>query len=783
MTTQCHLPLLIVLLLPALLQADVPPEWGKLRLVEQIDCAAVPSNDPESFTEFPKSGASSVETLLGTSCRVLKPNDDSSMFFAYKVGKGRGLKPGKAYVLCVDYPEDTSRSMFLHNGGNETISGVATGTTTGDVLMGRYVNHNPESLHYPLSGKIETWSGLFFLHDRFSGLKRPRGSGERPLEPEDGFWVIVSQSYGYLDPTSAGAAVATIRLYEVEDESKLVAKINYPPNDLPKRRMFWREEMADGVVHIGNRPEERSETLRGVTDPVDWYEFKVKWARAMGVNTFCKDLLEFGHNQGWDSDPYGGNAWVYMPHNCGLWDEVVAMAAGYGMPILPYYEYYGSIGGDKTRALGPQKRARRLSAGDKYTHIWWAERANVDLSDPDTLKDFEKILDLTVLKYKAGVNNKAGNQVRPEFLGAWLRSRPSNNPVSFNDRNLAEFGKARSGEPVSRQQLQEDKELLQQYYTWWFDQRKAYLESVAQYLREKNDPQSFILYTADTSEPGWSIPCQLSGAGKKDSWRYKTVVFNDNQTYWEKTVDDPRYAKRFVKAIPVQEALDGHWHPKALQMWQADWGGWEVGHACPPYDPANYADSDDVMFSYTIHRSYSADTDMDLFRTKAGLTAVRHFPLNEHELNVRQGDTQIEPTGYFVADVERAGPFCVMPEVSAVAKGDPTAIGYLTGNTFQRGFPQYVLAFNRAYLALPALPSTLIQSEKYGKEWIRRIDAGGNRTWIAVCNLAFESAKVKIDSLADGVLIDCVSGEQIPIRNASATVPAGPMSLRSFRLR
>ncbi|MDZ7616909.1 MAG: hypothetical protein U1E05_07895, partial [Patescibacteria group bacterium] len=719
----------------------------------------------------------------GTGCRVLNPSDESPAFFAYRVGKGRNLRPGKAYVLSVDYPEDASRAMFLHNGGNETINGVATGTTTGDVLMGRYVNHNPESLHYPLSGKMQTWTGLFFLHDRFCGLVRPRGGGERPLTPEDGFWVIVSQSYGYLDPTSAGAAVAAIRLYEVEDESKLVAQIHYPLDDLPRRRLFWREEMADGVVHMGNRPEDRVETMRGVNNPVDWYEFKVKWARALGINTFCKDLLEFGHNQGWDSEPYGGNAWVYKPHHCGLWDEVVAMAAGYGMPILPYYEYYGSIGGDHSRALGPQKRAKRLSGGDKYTHIGWAERANVDLSDPDTLKDFEKILDLTVLKYQAGVPDKSGKTVHPEFLGAWLRSRPSNNPVSFNDRNLAEFSQSRGGTPVTRQQLQEEKELLHEYYGWWFDQRKAYLESVAEYLRAKNDPRSFVLFTAATSEPGWSIPSQLSGAGKKDTWKYKTVVFNDDPAYWDKRVEDARYAKRFVKAVPVLEALEGHWHPKALQAWQMDWGGWEVGHSCPPNDPANYADSKDLMLSYTIHRSYSADTDMDLFRTKAGLTAVRHFALNEHELNVQQADKQFEPTGYFIADVERAGPFCVMPEVSAVAKGDPTAIGYLTGNTFQRGFPRQVLAFNRAYLALPALPSRLIQAEKYGKEWVRKIDAGENRVWFAVCNLAFEPARIPVDGLPAGVLVDCSSGEQIPIRNGSATVSSEAMSLRSFRLQ
>ncbi|MDO4630287.1 MAG: hypothetical protein Q4C70_14000 [Planctomycetia bacterium] len=114
-------------------------------------------------------------------------------------------------MLWVEYPEDTSRSFFLHNGGCETVSGFATGQACGDVAVGRYVNHNPESLKYPLSGKMERWAELFFLHDRFCELKRHRGTGPRPRLPEDGFWFQVSNGPSPLDPLSAGAAVGKVR--------------------------------------------------------------------------------------------------------------------------------------------------------------------------------------------------------------------------------------------------------------------------------------------------------------------------------------------------------------------------------------------------------------------------------------------------------------------------------------------------------------------------------------------------------------------------------------------
>ena len=58
-----------------------------------------------------------------------------------------------------------------------------------------------------------------------------------------------------------------------------------------------------------------------------------------------------------------------------------------------------------------------------------------------------------------------------------------------------------------------------------------------------------------------------------------------------------------------------------------------------------------------------------------------------------------------MADIERAGPYCMMAEALAMANGDPTMLGYLLGGNFGRGFPQYVREFNANFLALPALPS------------------------------------------------------------------------------
>jgi hypothetical protein len=169
---------------------EAGPPFGALPLVDEIDCGAPPP-DKHPFVEVP-AGASRVESILGRRSRVL-PNEGSARYFAYRIGQGSNLKPGAAYVLTVEYPEDRPRTLFILNRGAEMARGISTGAALGDVLYS-YTNNNAESLRYPLSGKYRTWKAFFHLHDRFPDLSQPRGNGPRPMLPKDGFWVIIAQS-------------------------------------------------------------------------------------------------------------------------------------------------------------------------------------------------------------------------------------------------------------------------------------------------------------------------------------------------------------------------------------------------------------------------------------------------------------------------------------------------------------------------------------------------------------------------------------------------------------
>ncbi|RKH55872.1 hypothetical protein, partial [Corallococcus llansteffanensis] len=204
-----------------------PPAFGALTLVDEVNCGN--PNDTHAFQQFPTNG-SRVETVLGRAVRVLPNDTPGRKYFAYRLGVGKNLVAGKAYVLSVEYPDDVPRTVIIANNGAEYTRAFHTGNTVGDALHPPYVHPNPESLELPQTGEFQTWQTLFHLHDRYPSIKRPRGNElPRDLTPADGFWVVVAQFRPEDAPLSRGAAVARIRLYEAPAAPSYYAPITLPP--------------------------------------------------------------------------------------------------------------------------------------------------------------------------------------------------------------------------------------------------------------------------------------------------------------------------------------------------------------------------------------------------------------------------------------------------------------------------------------------------------------------------------------------------------------------------
>lgn len=730
---------------------DMGPLFGRLPLVDEIDCAA--PQPGHMFIEGP-AGCSQVQQILTSPCRVVAPRSGEASFISFRVGRYKLLKPGAAYLLTVEYPEDEPRSMMVMNGGCETVRGFHTGPTVGDALRAKYVWSNPESLRVPLSGRWETWKQVFFLHDRFPKLAFIRGAGLRELTVEDGFPVTIAQYSAENDPPSRGLAVRRIRLLEIPDPAKLTLKLALPPAGLPRRHIFWREEMADGVIDSA-KPEER-----GLARPLDWYVFKAGLMKFLGINTFTKDLLEFGACQHWDSTPGGGHDWVFFAErHKDLWGQIVELMGREGFDVLPYYEYAGSRG---YKGIGHQRRAKPLTRDDAYTHIKWIESSNADITDPDTIADFRKMLDLTIVRYR----DKA------RFVGAWIRPRMQL-PISFGDGARQRFAaEANGGQPVTRQQLINDRNLLQRYYDWWFDKRKAFLEAARDHLRNAGvNPDAVILFTADASEPGPSFP-----------WWDRRIVTDDPAAWsaWLKDVDWGN--SRPITPLAFDEVLREGLYMKALLSPPLDWGKWEVSHASPAADPHRYAKTPGVLLTHGFNRAYtvSSPRTFDAFRGPSGLAIVRHYALNEHMI-YDKNDKEI--LGYYVADVERAGPYCMMAEALAMANGDPTHIGYLVGSCFNRGFPEYVRDFNAAFLSLPALPSRRLDDACADREIVVRIiETAAHGCWLAVVNTGWSAKSAKIILPRTGSLSDAVTGAPLAVAGNTVAIDMAPCQLRALRL-
>ena len=722
--------------------------FGDLLLVDEVVCGD--PLDPHLFSEYP-AGISGTQSILGVSCRVL-PNDSGEMkYFAYRVGQGKGLVAGRDYVLCVDYPEDEPRSMFICNRGCETTRGLHSGSTVGDALDPPYVGSNPESLQLPLSGDVETWQMLFALHDRFPDIKQPRSTEyQRPHLPADGFWVIIAQFAATNAPLSEGAAVSHIRLFEAPDYSDYRLSLNLPRHEMPSRHLFWREEMSDAVIGSS------VQTNRGVYVDQDWYEYKARLMKFLGVNTFSKDLLEFGSNQGWDSSLYGGNSWYYGSAFPYRWQEILEVAADYELGVLPYYEYYGSKGSE---GLGFERRCEPLYGPGVYTHVSWAETANADCTDPDTFADAKKLLDATIVRHK----DKA------DFVGAWFRTRPSAIPMSFSDRVRGLFAiEANGGIAVSRDDLENDANLLDAYYEWWLVKRHDFTTGLREHLLTNGvNDSSVLLYTCDASESG-------------DSFKeWGNHVVTDDTNTWSSLVED---FKSFQDASGPGAFLD------ALTSPRLTWSWYEWQHSIPWPDPAHYTETHGAMLTHTMHKGFSvADTNsFDAFRTPSGLAVIRHYCLNENTMheyynanNSPQGDDIL---GYFVSDIELAGPLSMRDEAHALAYGDPRFLGYLASGSFNRGFPEYTRKFNANFLALPWLPSVLVtNATSHTDVLVRRIDTAEFGTYLGVVNVGYYFVSNVIVQLpGTGAVFAAATGDEVSSSTNSIALDLHACELRSL---
>ncbi|HMR25619.1 MAG TPA: hypothetical protein PKC21_09735 [Oligoflexia bacterium] len=722
-----------------------------LLLIDEVNCA-----NPKKRHDFTESetGLSKIKTLvLEDEKKTLRyvPNTvgQDAGFVAYKLGKGKNLQAGKAYVITVEYPDQAPRTNFIINRGGESVRGFSTGVALGDTLDG-YTANNLESLNYPLTQRWQVWQQLFYLHEHFAGLKIGKNFDSRPFTPKDGFWLIVAHGHYSDAPLSAGIDLAKIRLYEVLDEQQLSQVIHYPHASLPRRHLFSREEMSDVAVHA--RGDYFSQNQPVTNDPLQWFENKAKVMKFLGMNTFAKDLLEWGFNQGFlsqDSNWYAEAGFRHADHSVmDLWKELLSMLKAYDHYVLPYYEYRGSQGLNQN-GLGYQRRSEPLKRAPYdpeqaynecrgYTPLPWVEMANADILDPTSLLDAKRLLEKTIVQHVQDPDLQSYLEQR--LLGAWFRTRESHLPINFSDQARQKF-RLHLGliNNISRKNLENNPKMLRFYRSWWKEEREKFFDALANYIHTETGINAKILLTAYGEEPGPKT-VDRKGVATDNMQRF------DNLTGIEVS-----------QLLPQADLAQDYHHlitrPKAHEE-QSTCDDLAIESSFASPRPRVHSQSEKTIQSYPFNRLFSvaSEEQVNAFRSPAGMASIFHHPLNEDRLN--------DLTGYFVSDVERAGPHSILAEARALAFHDPQYLGYLSAHTFNRAYPQYAKKFNAAFLSLPAIPSFIDDAASSEQDVIVRVYPTENQgTYIAVINTHLDKLNVNIALPQHTLLVDLIKQE------------------------
>lgn len=724
--------------------------YGDLTLVDSIECA---TDTQHSFREFP-AGRSYVSNILGQACIVMhhvktsetSNGNESSAYISWRIGKGKNLVPSDPYLFVVEYPDDAPRSSTIINRGAPTRRGFHTGITVGDALSPPYVMNFPESYEIPLTQGFEKIEQVMYLVEKAVTYNE---QGSRMDTSVEGFDIAFALFPQEDQKASHGVAIKSIKLYHINDEAGLKAEINYPKGNTPRRVVTFREEMSDDGGHAS------------FADPVQWYRNKGRLMSVLGMNTYSRDLLEFGYCQYWDPsyNNYGSGWMNYNYEMRGLWEQVVTVMGEQGHNLFPLYEYAGGRGASDS--LGNKKLVKPLfidtKSDAKFNNQTYQEDCLVDITSAEAIADFKKVLDCTIIRFKDKAN----------FLGSWVRSR-GQMPVSFHENTVALFcqEKGYDSATVTRRYIADqgmNSDIYKEYMAWWYLKRVEFFNEMQKYLEENGVANAKSFYTSCPAETGEYAY----------NWWGGTVANNDT---WANVSGE--------SAISVGAAT-WNYNEYCLKREWPTWGNYEFFHTTPTDDPQNYENLKNVGLTYPFNRVYTVvgGYDKSWRNSSDDLFFVRHHSLNENALTDENG-THI--LGYYTADFEKAGRGCMLSELWSMAICDPTMIGYLFGYDLGRNNAKPVREFNQNFLALPATKSTVVSGGYWGAELtVRRWDTEESGTYFAVINTStkeFKNQNIKFtnNSSEFDKIYRVVGGQKYAVTSGAIDVDIQPLEMITF---
>ena len=723
----------------------------------------------------------SIQTIADRACRVTH----GWGWFGYKLNR-EGLTPGGAYLVVIEYPEDKGRTYNIWNTGIACSMVGGYGFHTGKTLGDHWTRTlNAEYVDYPLSGAYRKWSSYFYLHEKTWAPGDPyRGSSARG-NSRDGFWFIVGGVGPSMDALTEGAALRTIKLYEVAEPRSLCLDVEQPPRECGRREIFLTSE-SNGDLKF-DRPEHGT-----------WARQRLHYARFLGATGIA-------------------------PNRWGFEDELLAVndQDGLGLKIVPRLmierEVFGKTGvSEEARAVN----ARGEPAGLPYP---WAIQQLPDILHPETARQV-----CALLSQCLGPNLRY-----PQLCGVmFYKHYGAPIQVSFSDYALARFedetGVRLAGDHAQAKRNDVIQHHKVAYYGWWYAKKRLFLLSVRDMLRALR-PDLKLFYFPWHSDDDYPFSCgrlRYSGQPMDD----KVYVPGTNillvpsftvppEEWSEEQKKRPALARNYYRErispalanrLSTEDLLYGR-HRDMKELWGAARSG-ELPHLRYPEEmdlvsmftepgsvyasgvgcnPRLYRRDDGIVYWAPVHYKYTADNTefLDLFRTGEGVAVANHFPYNEETGHANTYSL------HCALGVEHAGPFCMMEEVLAMANVDPAYVMMSMWEPLKRGFPKYAREFAAAYRALPTVPSQVLDGavEPGDRDIVVRSYATDYGTYFAVINSAFDLATKKIavtvdpgfqhiSSVRDLVTDGTIAFERVQGGNVRLALVMRPMELKSLRM-
>ena len=730
--------------LPALAETMEDTPYGKLKLVDEIDTSTSTFEEAHPYLQggfnneishmTPGAAvAMHVNEILGKKARECEYG-----WYAYRIGRGK-LKPRGTYLLRIEYPEDKPRfaPIEVQTGQNFMDVGWKNGVAADDV----YDN-------WPLTDKWQWYDVMVPLDDQTVGTGGT-GSGSA----ENGLWVYFMNKQkpgAYYAMWSGGPAIARVKLYEIDAVKN--APVIHKPEGLPQRVLSfdWERQPDHNPADLV-----RYAKLMGYSaiSPVIIKWFFANYSDPLnGYTSIVVDDHDYWAQK--DYDPASGQpASSPIPQNKSQHVRYLEATKELGLNYVPRFEWGGSA--------DLPKEAWALDVNGQPTKPNRFAPWCADLLDPRTFDDLKVLMDHLIKPYAKD---------NPQLTGALWRIRCDRMPISYGKADLELFAKE-TNTPLpaggeGRWAAWASGEGRAAYDDWWHQKRADFHAKLAELMRSYRPDLMTYYYNWDPDKFGIIEP-------DITAWGFVSNVVKPAPEGGRAAYEKERAVRKsFTAQDYIAVMHSGNFGKSSKGINRADYGirpelyknikGFEI------FAPANY-------LCYADKPEY-----LNYFQTAEGLAVsnvVSYDEIGARTINPKYEGNMITPGG---------APFSMALELLSYFHGDARTLNY-TVYTYGRGFADAHRRFAQAFLALPALPATVV--DQGDPEVKLRTYASANGLYVGVAYRGYTGKKLnlKVPAPADAKITNLVTNEPVPAKYADGqlqfTLDSGPVELNAFLVK